>query len=79
MAFSTLINYFRKLFENLGATFRHVLAEITTEGVPRKKLLQILDKKNGKEWPIGTEKNMEKLPRSRLLDYLLFHIKKNHK
>ena len=31
VAFSTLINYFRKLFEGLGVTFRHVLNETTTE------------------------------------------------
>ena len=27
MAFSTIINYFMKLLEILGVTFRHVLAE----------------------------------------------------
>ena len=31
VAFSTLINYFRKIFEILGVTFRHALAKTTTE------------------------------------------------
>ena len=30
MAFSALINYFRKLFEIFRVTFRHVLGETTT-------------------------------------------------
>ena len=51
----------------------------TQEGVSRKTLLQNLNKKKGKEWKIDNEKNIEKPLRSRLLDFLLFHIKGNLK
>ena len=47
------------------------------EGVPRKKLLQKLDKKKGEEWYIDNHKNIEKLLPSRLLDFLLFITKRN--
>ena len=53
----------------LGVTFRHVLAETTTG---RCSLKEILIKKE-----IDNEKNIKKLLRSRLLDFLLFHTKGN--
>ena len=49
------------------------------EGAPRKKLLQKLDTKEGEEWQIYNEKNIVMLLRRRLLDFLLFQIKGNHK
>ena len=58
----------------LGVTFRHVSAEKTGTC----SLKEILTTK-GKEWKIDIEKNIKKLLRSRLLDFLLFHIKGNHK
>ena len=47
MAFSTLINYFWKLFEGLllGVTFRHVLAEITRGKCSLKETDPNVDKK----------------------------------
>ena len=60
MAFSTFINYSRKLFEFFRVTFRHTLGEQPQEGVPRKKLLQKLQKKREKSGKLI----MRKIPNS---------------
>ena len=44
MAFSTIINYFMKLLEILGVTFRHALAETATGRYSLKKLTQNFEK-----------------------------------
>ena len=62
------LNHFRKLFEFFPQ-----------EGVPRTMLLQKRSKRKEEEWQINNEKNIEKHLRSRLLDFLLFDIKGNHK
>ena len=79
MAFCTLINYFRKLFEFFRCYFRHVLAETTTGRCSLKRFDPKSLIKKGEEWQIDNKKNIEKLLWSRLLDFLLFHIKGNHK
>ena len=79
MAFSTLINYLRKLFEIFKGYFQTCTSQNTTGKYLKEKVDPKFLIKKGEEWYIDNENNIKKLLQSRLLDFSLFHIKGNQR
>ena len=80
MAFSTLTNYFRKLCKFFRCYFQACISWNNHRKVfLEKSYSKNLIRKKEKNCKLIMRKNIQKLLRSRLLDYLLFHIKGNHK
>ena len=75
--FLQLLNYFRKLFEISRGYFQTCISWNNQGKVFLERRWSNILIKKGEEWWTDHEKNIKMPLQSRLLDFLLFHIKRN--